>query len=114
MYNIRNSSVCEASCLEKDSNGKPTNLKRNDAFFFQVQAQIFVTQRKYGDFLVMAGKDFFYERIYPDEKFWNTEFPKAKLFFEKVVLPELLGKAFTRPNAEIVVDVEDVLQDMEE
>jgi len=62
----------------------------------------------------MAGKDFFYERIYPDEKFWNTEFPKAKLFFEKVVLPELLGKAFTRPNAEISVDVEDVLQAMEE
>ena len=36
------------------------------------------------------------ERIYPDEKFWCQNVPKAKHFFTTAILPELLGRFYSR------------------
>lgn len=72
------------------------SLKRSHAYYYQVQVQLKVTDSKYCDFVIWSPKGFFHERIFPDENFWVVNFPKAYEFHKKVVLPELLGKYFTR------------------
>ena len=37
------------------------------------------------------------ERIYADDSLWTTALDKAKKFWVVAILPELLGKWFTRP-----------------
>lgn len=50
----------------------------------------------YCDFVIWSPKGFFQERIFPDEHFWELHFPKALEFQQKVLLPELLGRYFTK------------------
>lgn len=38
------------------------------------------------------------ERILPDEDFWEEVVSKATLFFKTVILPELVGKVFSKPR----------------
>ncbi len=37
------------------------------------------------------------ERIYPDEELWLNCVSQARVLFENSILPELLGKFFSRP-----------------
>ena len=41
-------------------------------------------------------KDIHVERVYPDEEFWAANVIKAKLLFQRSVLPELVGKFYSR------------------
>ena len=41
--------------------------------------------------------DAFIERIYPNY-FWQTNLTIATIFFQKAILPEILGKFFSRPK----------------
>lgn len=43
-------------CLEKDENGN-MRLKRDHAYFYQVQLQLFVTKKSYCDFILWTEKD---------------------------------------------------------
>ena len=38
-----------------------------------------------------------HERIYPDADFWLENVDRVKTFFKNAILPELLGKWFSRP-----------------
>ncbi len=40
------------------------------------------------------------ERIYRDEDFWEVNVVKAKAFFERAILPELIGKFYSRINTQ--------------
>jgi hypothetical protein len=44
---------------------------------------------------------FFYQRIEPDQHFWEEKSVVAEKFVKTVILPELLGKCFTRNNFEV-------------
>jgi len=61
---------------------------------------MFSTNREYCDFVVWLPnkKDPFVQRITKDEEFWATNLPKAAAYFHQIVLPEMLGKAFTRDS----------------
>ena len=51
----------------------------------------------YCDFVLWNEKDFHCERIYPDEEFWeNNVADHIKPFFTGAILPELLGKFYSR------------------
>lgn len=63
----------------------------------QVQCQLFCTRRMYCDFVVWTTEDIHIERVYPDEQFWLSSIQKAQVFFRNAVLPELIGKWFSRP-----------------
>nr|CAI5843862.1 unnamed protein product [Callosobruchus analis] len=45
---------------------------------------------------IWSPKDLFIELIFPDGDFWIRNFGRAYDFHKKVVLPELLGKYFTK------------------
>ena len=52
-----------ASCLEESDDG--LKLKKGHKYFYQVQAQIYICQRDYCDFVVWTKKEVHIERIKP-------------------------------------------------
>ncbi|XP_014675741.1 PREDICTED: uncharacterized protein LOC106815748 [Priapulus caudatus] len=85
-------------CLEKvDEEGK-LQLKRTHAYHYQVQTQLFVCNKDYCDFVVWTEGALHIERIEPDEEFWLSVELKAETFFKAAVLPEMVGKMFSRPQ----------------
>lgn len=58
--------------------------------------QIAISKRMGCDFVVWLAKSMFVERVMFN-KFWETNSMLASMFHKNVVLPELLGKIYTRP-----------------
>ncbi|XP_044169839.1 uncharacterized protein LOC114950648 [Acropora millepora] len=83
-------------CLEVTAMGAH-QLKRSHQYYYQVQLQLMCTYLKYIDFVVWTKKGLFIERIFPDKMFWEHTIPKAKEFFVRGILPELIGKWYSRP-----------------
>ena len=90
----------KGSCLEKvDGN---LQLKKSHNYYFQVQQQLFtVPNLQYDDFVVCAFDEannihLFVQRIYPDVQHWNLVLPKLELFWRICLLPEVLGRWYTR------------------
>ncbi len=100
-YCHRDSSVDEASdnpkfCIENGA------LKTDHAYYVQVQTQLNVCEREYCDFFLWLKNDNFFQRVTRDTKIWDMYVENAKSVFINGILPELLGKCFTRiPKIEV-------------
>ena len=97
-----------SSCLQtSDTDGSP-HLDHNHAYYYQVQAQIFLCQVQYADFCVCtfphgSHPEIHIERIFPDAELWQTCIHKSTKLFRTSLLPELLGKWYTRgPSLSVV------------
>ncbi|XP_077529384.1 uncharacterized protein LOC144141751 [Haemaphysalis longicornis] len=84
------------SCVVE--NGGILELKSSHRYFYQVQLQLFVWQVDYCDFVLWNHKEINVQRVAADEQFLLPLLPVAERFFRKVLLPELVGRVFTRPN----------------
>ncbi|XP_027140221.1 uncharacterized protein LOC113746909 isoform X1 [Larimichthys crocea] len=81
-------------CLTTD--GGKVMLDREHEYFYQVQAQLHISQADYCDFIVWTPHDMFVERVIPDNAFWDTVLPEVEHFFRAGVLPEVLGQKLTK------------------
>lgn len=55
-----------------------------------------ITKTQFCDFVVWSPSNaLFVERIDFDQEFWYYNSEKSRLFHQKIILPELLGKFFT-------------------
>ena len=70
-------------------------------YYFQVQTQIFVCQKEYCDFVVWTEQDMHIERFEPNEDLWEKIRDKSEKFFKQVILPELVGKWYSKPQLKI-------------
>ena len=52
----------------------------------------------YIDFVIWTERALFIERIFPDKDFCEQNVSKAKEFFLRGILPELIGRWFSRPT----------------
>ena len=88
----------KSSCLQK--NESCFQLKRDHDYYYQAQQQIHTSGRGYLDFIVFASdgqtSKFFLERLAPDMKHWETQIPKLETFWRICILPEILGRWYTR------------------
>ncbi|PFX34305.1 hypothetical protein AWC38_SpisGene888 [Stylophora pistillata] len=82
------SMVDRTFCLEQ-KNGI-LSLKKSHQYYYQVQAQLYICDVDYCDFVVWTPKDIHIERIVPNDEFWADITFKATLFFVNGVLPELM------------------------
>ena len=73
-------------------------LKEKHAYYYQVQAQIKFCSVNYCDFVVWRENELVVQRIDPDEELINTSLEQATLFFKFGVLPELLGKWYSKAH----------------
>ena len=101
-YSHRNSKVEDVatdthSCLKKSDTDHCLHLDHDHAYYFQVQAQIFVCQVEYADFCVCtfpsgSAPQMHIERIYPNNELWQICIERSTHFFQRCILPELLGR----------------------
>lgn len=84
------------TCLVKD--GISYRLDRDHEYYYQTQLQIFCTEFDYCDFILWSKNLMFVERIYTDQDFIKSKLTLASEFHKKVIVPELLGKYYTRPK----------------
>ena len=75
--------------------GKLT-LKKEHAYYFQVQMQLAVCKFPYCDFVVWTTTGLAIERISADEHFFRSRFDNLQHFFIYGILPEIVGKWYTR------------------
>ena len=97
----RESSFAEAArdnrnfCLQQGGDGK-YKLNEQHQYYYQCQLQIFVTGCSFCDFVVWTQKEVHIERLTLDEDLFTSALPVAKKFFSLCILPELIGKWYTR------------------
>eukprot|EP00795_Rhopilema_esculentum_P001003 gene1003-10782_t len=88
-----------SSCLVKDLDGKVI-LKKSHQYFYQVRQQMFTTELPFCDFVVFgfeaSQSAFIHERITPDQDHWDRVLPRLSQFWQYCVLPEILGRWYTR------------------
>ena len=71
-------------------------LSRSHRHYFQVQMQLFVTNKMYCDFVVRSPEGLFVERIYPDREWWVKWSGQGMLFHSKCIMPELCVQYFSK------------------
>lgn len=81
--------------LKKDHDGE-FRLDREHEYFFQVQTQMGVTQIESCLFVVWTTQDVHIEQILFDQAMWQEMCFTAEHFFYTALLPELVGKFYTR------------------
>ena len=91
-YSARDKTLAEASttsgfCLEKRDD--KYKLKVRHDYHFQIQCQLYCTERNWCDFVLRTNRDLHIERIYRDRKWWGLQLAKLRKFFFTALLPEL-------------------------
>ena len=81
--------------LQKDSDGK-LKLDSNHIYYYQVQTQLGVCQLESSYFVVWTEKDLHIENIMFDNEMWKDICEKSKHIFTTAILPELVGKFYSR------------------
>lgn len=71
-------------------------LLRDHSYYYQVQTQLNVCNVLYGDFVVWTESGIAIERIIPDRDFFEDAADKVEHFFVYGILPEIIGKWYTR------------------
>ena len=75
-------------------------LRRGHTYYYQVQAQINVCNVEYGDFVVWTESDIAVKRIARDRRFYEEATEKIEHMFIYGILPEIIGKWYTRKPVE--------------
>ena len=84
----------ENFCMSRND-GK-WRLKRSHAYYYQIQMQLAVCKLSYCDFVVWTENDIVVERIMFDDAFYEEVMEDIRHFFIYGMLPEIIGKWFTR------------------
>ena len=98
-YNERGNTIAEAVtnsnfCLQNINS--EIKVDKKHPYYAQIQTQIHVCEKQYCDFIVWTEADLHIERILADDLLWPKLIQKASLIFHNSVLPEIIGKCFTR------------------
>ncbi len=83
-------------CIKQS--GEKLTLDHNHQYFYQVQAQLIITRKKYCDFVVWTERNSsapFVERVYPDIDFFDNALTNVRQFYIHGILPELVAKFYT-------------------
>ncbi|KAL3873272.1 hypothetical protein ACJMK2_036408 [Sinanodonta woodiana] len=83
-------------CLE--TFGGQLRLKRKHQYYYQIQCHLLVSENEFCDFIVWTGKECQCERIPVDNEFCQNMLMQSKQIFESEILPELIGKLYSRPT----------------
>ncbi|KAL7290566.1 hypothetical protein TKK_0014023 [Trichogramma kaykai] len=74
------------------------NLKKSHKYYYQIQFQMYCMDMQYCDFVIWSKKEFLVIRTEINREFLEINLLKAKTYHDQVIVPELIGKYFTREN----------------
>ncbi|KAH6947344.1 hypothetical protein HPB50_018470 [Hyalomma asiaticum] len=87
------------SCLS-DAEGL-FKLQSSHAYYYQIQTQMTVCKVEFCDFVVWGPNVLHIERVRRDEQFCINIFARARQFFERIILPELFSRFYTRQQSSL-------------
>ena len=87
--------VSDKAFCPEEINGRYA-LRKDQQYSYQVQAQLFVWDAKYCDFVVWSLDELAVVRVLPDHSFMPCVHERSKTFFKVGVLPEQVGKWHTK------------------
>lgn len=76
-------------------------LDKEHSYYYQIQQQLALSESRFCDFYIWAPNETFYQRIEYEEDFWVETRNLAIEFHKKVIMPELLGRLFTKSTPSI-------------
>ena len=76
-------------------------LKRNHAYYYQIQLQLELCKLSYCHFVVWTEKDFVAERIAAENRFFNSVIDTVQHLFVYKILPEIVGKWYMRRTLKV-------------
>ena len=82
--------------LISDNNGHTLRLKEEHPYFYQCQAQMLCTERKYADFFVWSANSTHGERILKNDPICKRILMSSVLFFRDSIVPELFGRYYSK------------------
>ncbi|KAG1671733.1 Chromatin modification-related protein YNG2 [Nymphon striatum] len=94
-YSLRSDTLDNCDYLAKGDNGRK-HLKTNHEYYYQVQTQMGCAGLEFGYFVVWTEKEIHVELIPFNQEVWNEITSSAGRLFHTAVLPELVGKFYTR------------------
>ena len=101
-YCKRDSEISDSiDCLQTVNNN--LELRRTHQYYYQVQCQLLVTMKEFCDFVVWTNEDMLIERVVRDTTLCEEITRKCEEFFKAAILPELIGKLYSRPFQEQVL-----------
>lgn len=80
-------------------------LKREHKYFYQVQMQMAVCEKKFCDFVVWSKQGLSVERILPDQDFWKYTAPKLVRFHQDYLVPEYFMMRLPRDLPPLKINV---------
>lgn len=104
---------CRDTTIVERTNDLAFFMRQNDgdilldvyhAYYFQVQVQLKFANAAYDDFVVWNNDDLVVQRLYPDEPFISIQLEKCQEFIKIAVLPEVLGKWYSREPSPVRID----------
>ena len=78
------------------------DLDVKHSYYYQVQAQIKLCSVEYCDFVVWREEELVIQRIVRDNDFIMDAFSKCEQFIKLAVLPEMLGKWYTKKSTSTI------------
>lgn len=93
-------------CMTKESG--QWRLRREHAYYYQVQLQMHVCKVSYADFIVWTESEYVVERIAANDEFITSKMEAVTRFFTYGILPEIIGKWYSRKP---VADGEGLVQE---
>ena len=98
-YSCTNKSFLEATAEStfflQETDGK-FSLKHNHAYYYQIQLQMKFCGTTVGDFIVWRENELVIDRVPINDEFLTTALQKATKLYIYGILPEVLGKWYTR------------------
>jgi len=86
--NLNDSLLRKRICVKTDG---LLELNTKHKYYYQVQQQMFVAERKWTDFVVQGtqSRDIFCQRVKFSTVFWKETLSKLNSFFDRWIVPEL-------------------------
>ena len=81
-------------CLEYKEKDNTFVLKRKHDFYYQIQCQLYCTDRNWCDFVLRTDVAMHVQRIERDRLWWDSNISKLKKFYFSSLLPELASPRF--------------------
>lgn len=85
--------------IRKITNGNNKEMYvmvESHAYYYQVQMLIFMTESIAAHFVIWTPNDLILIVVEPNYEFWTNNYKTAEIFLRKIILPEILGKIYTR------------------
>ena len=77
-------------------------MAKEHPYYYQIQSQLAICEKDYCDFIIWSKKSLIVKRVYLEHQCWSKIVERTTIFHKNVIMPELVGKFYTRGSIPFV------------